>query len=198
VLDWRLARAAKGKSQVKSQGSAREPGAGIHLETEIKLRVASATQGRTLLRRAGFEITAPRVVERNVIFDTPDRALRQERKVLRLRQAGRRATFALKGPPLDGRYKSREEVESQVADPAALRAILARLGYEPAFLYEKRRTEFRRPGESGLATLDETAAGVFIELEGTPRWIDRAARLLGFSAADYITASYGRLLSGRK
>jgi adenylate cyclase, class 2 len=41
--------------------------------------------------------------------------------------------------------------------------------------------------------LDETPVGNFLELEGTPRWIGRTAKLLGFSQADYITGSYGYL-----
>ena len=41
--------------------------------------------------------------------------------------------------------------------------------------------------------LDETPIGDFLELEGPPRWIARAARALGRSPADYITASYGSL-----
>ena len=44
-----------------------------------------------------------------------------------------------------------------------------------------------------MATLDETPIGVFVELEGPPDWIDRTARRLGFSPADYIKASYARL-----
>ena len=44
-----------------------------------------------------------------------------------------------------------------------------------------------------MATLDETPIGMFMELEGTPTWIDRTARKLGFGQPDYITASYGRL-----
>jgi adenylate cyclase, class 2 len=67
------------------------------------------------------------------------------------------------------------------------------MGYQPVFRYDKFRTEFARPGEAGVATLDETPIGVFLELEGSPRWVDRTARKLGFSAADYITRSYGRL-----
>jgi adenylate cyclase class 2 len=41
--------------------------------------------------------------------------------------------------------------------------------------------------------LDETPIGLYLELEGSPRWIDRTALRLGFRKADYITASYGRL-----
>jgi len=46
---------------------------------------------------------------------------------------------------------------------------------------------------SGKVMLDETPIGNFIEIEGAPRWIDRTARLLGFSTDDYITRSYGYL-----
>jgi adenylate cyclase class 2 len=41
--------------------------------------------------------------------------------------------------------------------------------------------------------LDETPIGEFLELEGEPGWIDRTARELGFSEADYITDTYGAL-----
>jgi adenylate cyclase class 2 len=41
--------------------------------------------------------------------------------------------------------------------------------------------------------LDETPIGVFLELEGPPDWIDRAAGELGFKEDNYITASYGAL-----
>jgi len=41
--------------------------------------------------------------------------------------------------------------------------------------------------------LDETPIGNFLELEGSPRWIDRTARRLGFSPKDYINRSYGYL-----
>jgi adenylate cyclase class 2 len=41
--------------------------------------------------------------------------------------------------------------------------------------------------------LDETPVGVYLELEGTPHWIDLTARRLGFQESDYITASYGRV-----
>ena len=55
------------------------------------------------------------------------------------------------------------------------------------------RTEYARQGEPGHALLDETPIGVFMELEGPARWIDRTAKQLGFSRDDYILLSYGRL-----
>jgi adenylate cyclase class 2 len=112
---------------------------------------------------------------------------------LRVREAGGVATLTYKGTPAVGRHKSREELELEISDARAMGAVLGRLGLGPVFRYEKYRTEFRQPGRSGIATLDETPVGVYLELEGAPRWIDRAARELGFNEKDYITASYAQL-----
>jgi adenylate cyclase, class 2 len=168
-------------------------GRGSDRETEIKLRLDSAAAARRLLRGLGFSIAKRRVFEINIIFDTAAGALRKGRKLLRLRQAGRRHTLAFKGPPTAGRFKSREEAQTEFSDPAAMRRILERLAYKPVFRYEKYRTEYRGADGAGVVVLDETSIGAFLELEGPPRWIDRTARTLGFSKADYVTASYGRL-----
>jgi len=72
-------------------------------------------------------------------------------------------------------------------------AILGRLGFRPSFRYQKYRTEMKQSSGPGTATLDETPIGTYIELEGSPSWIDRTARRLGYSEDRYITASYGRL-----
>ena len=162
-------------------------------ETEIKLPLDSVAAGRRLLARLGFSISQPRVLESNTIFDTPDSQLLRSRSLLRLRKAGRRHTLTFKGPPTSGKHKSRSEVETDLTDPAAFAGILGDLGFAPAFRYEKYRTEFGRPHQRGTVMLDETPIGNFLELEGSPRWIDRTARELGYSDADYIIASYGSL-----
>ena len=91
-------------------------------------------------------------------------------------------------------YKVRREVEFVVADSRAIREILAALDLHPCFFYEKIRATYRMPRVPGLViTLDETPAGVFIELEGRPAAIDRVRRALGYQAADAILLSYGAL-----
>ena len=163
-------------------------------ENEIKLALPDAATGRRLLKKAGFRMLHPRVFEDNVVFDTSDRRIVGAGKLLRLRAVKGRGTLTYKGPPADGRvHKSREEIEAMVENPAAMRMVLERLGYEIIFRYEKFRTEFARPGESGIAMLDETPIGLFLELEGPARWIDRSAKLLGFAKRDYITRSYAWL-----
>ena len=162
-------------------------------ETEIKLAVDNREEGRRLLRAAGFRVLKRRVFEANTVFDTADLALRNRAELLRLREAGSVNTITYKGPPETSRHKSREELEVEVARAAGARAILERLGYRPMFRYEKYRTEWKTERGGGVATLDETPIGVYLELEGRARWIDRMARLMGFDEGDYITSSYGRL-----
>ncbi len=162
-------------------------------EIEIKLRLRSPKDGLSRLENAGFRLYLPRVLERNVIWDTSNAHLRNTKSLLRIRTAGTRNLITFKGPYLPGAYKSREEIETEVSDASAFGQILTRLGYEPTFRYEKYRTEYVKPGSSGLALLDETPIGAFLELEGEPAWIDYAAAALGFSPADYLTASYAAL-----
>lgn len=168
-------------------------GAGVHREIEIKLRLASAPQGRRLLAGAGFRLERRRALERNVVYDTTDQLLRGAGRLLRLRRYAGECLLTYKGPPEPGRHKRREELEVPVAEPETFERILGRLGLKPSFFYEKYRTVFRRARSAGIAALDETPIGTFLELEGPGAWIDRTARRLGFRESDYITASYGYL-----
>ena len=162
-------------------------------EVEIKLAVPSLQAARRLLRAAGFRVSKRRVFEKNTVFDTPRLGLRNARKLIRVREAGGVSILTYKGAPIASRHKSREELEVEISDAGETAAIIERLGFHPVFRYEKYRTEFRLASGSGVAMLDETPVGIYIELEGTPPWIDRMARKLGFAETDYITASYARL-----
>ncbi len=163
-------------------------------EIEVKLRVQDAAQMAAVLLANDFVVVHPRAFEANEVFDTPERALRAERRLLRLREFAGAATLTYKGTPETGRYKSREELETVVSDAGALRQILDRLGLRLFFRYEKYRTIYQRPGDTaGLVVLDETPIGLWLELEGAPEWIDRTAAQLGFTLQQYVTESYGGL-----
>ncbi len=163
------------------------------METEIKLAVTDARRGRILLRQHGFRVSRPRVFERNLVLDDSRGSLRKRGMLLRVREAGKTVTCTFKAPEVPGRLKRREETEFEVSELGACLAVFEALGYREAFRYEKYLTEFRRDAENGIATLDETPIGVYLELEGPARWIDRTAKALGFSRDAYVTASYGRL-----
>jgi adenylate cyclase class 2 len=162
-------------------------------EVEVKLAMASADSARALLRREGFRVLRKRVFESNAVFDTVDAALRSSGRLLRIRSAGDKVTLTYKGVAKPGRHKIREEIETGLTSEAAGAAIFKSLGYLPLFRYEKYRTEYREGERGGIAMLDETPIGVYLELEGSPTWIDTTARRLGFRRSDYITDSYGRL-----
>jgi adenylate cyclase class 2 len=162
-------------------------------EVEIKLHVSGAAAARRMLRAAGFRVVKRRILEKNTVFDTGSQTLRSSARLLRVRQIGKTTKLTYKGPPDGGKHKSREELELDLSDARTIGAIFDRLAYHPIFRYEKFRTEYGQPDSHGVATVDETPIGVYLELEGSPLWIDRTARELGFAEADYITASYARL-----
>lgn len=165
------------------------------IETEIKFRVDDVGALPARLRSAGFHEETPRTFESNVLYDTPDRAMRARTEILRLRRYG--ATWRIThkrlpdAGPGEDTHKHRIETETTVSDGAAVEEIFRSLGLVAAFRYEKWRSEWS-DGE-GHCVVDETPIGNFAELEGTDEWIDRAAERLGVEPAQYMTLSYGRL-----
>jgi adenylate cyclase, class 2 len=170
-------------------------------ETEIKLRIADVNALRRVLRRFGAT-SRGRVLEQNTLYDTPKGDLRRRSRLLRLRietPAGlpgirggsRRAMITAKAPVRSApssRYKEKLEREREAPLPRRWPGILRALGMQPAFRYEKYRTAYRLAGLH--LDLDETPVGDFLEIEGLPRAINRAARALGFSPRDYIRGTY--------
>jgi adenylate cyclase class 2 len=160
-----------------------------------------------------------RVHEWNVLFDTPEGDRARRGQLLRIRtetpepkskkgkgvRAGRvvltfKRPIGEQGAPSassqeNHRHKVREELELEVADAVTLTKIFEGLGMRGWFRYEKHRTTYRLPPKSNwakglLIELDETPIGTFVELEGPPTAIDRAAKELGFSRHDYILQNY--------
>jgi adenylate cyclase class 2 len=153
-----------------------------------------------------------------VIFDTPQGGLAKHGQLLRIRietpeapaksrkAPKRRVVLTFKQPPAQPaairleassprRYKVREEIEVEVADAGTLARIFEGLGMSGWFRYEKYRTTFRlQPSKAWakglLIELDETPIGTFVELEGPPAAIDRAASELGFSKRNYVLKNY--------
>lgn len=165
-----------------------------NLEVEVKFFVSGLDVVRRRLARAGAELAAPRVYERNVRFDSPDEALLQRYELLRLRQDTRtRLTF--KGPAaadVASEAKVREEIELEVADFDRMATILTRLGYSPVQTYEKYRETYHWRGVE--VVLDELPFGDFVELEGAEPDIKAAAAGLGLDWARRVLANYLALM----
>jgi adenylate cyclase class 2 len=168
-------------------------------ETEIKLRWNSTPQeAQALIEGRGYAVSSPRTLESDQLFDLPTADLRQSDRILRLRktitpEGTTRAMVTYKGPATRDGYKSREEIEFDVSDPATFTLVLHRLGYQPVFRYEKFRTQLKIAGEPGIITIDETPIGVYLEIEGPHDWINGTAERLGLSKMQFLTVSYASL-----
>jgi adenylate cyclase class 2 len=170
-------------------------------EIELKFPVADPQALQTRLPQLGFHLETPRNFEHNTLFDTPTRDLRAKRQILRLREYG--GIHILTHKRIDdanadtSRYKIRIETETAVSDPHAVAEIFAQLGYTPAFIYEKYRTEYSIFDSATNSTphlvLDETPIGNYAELEGPTDWIDRTLAELNIDPATCLTDSYGKL-----
>jgi adenylate cyclase class 2 len=175
-------------------------------EIEIKLRVADLPSLLRRLRKLAV-LSRGRTLEQNTLYDTQNVHFRRCGRLLRLRvetpappglrlrRARQRTILTSKAPPPNPRrksarlrYKERLERELVIRNPGHWPRLFHSLGLRPAFRYEKYRTTFELPRLH--LDLDETPAGVFLELEGSPQAIDRAARALGFTPREYFRGTY--------
>jgi adenylate cyclase class 2 len=187
-------------------------------EIEIKLRVSELREIHKTLKRVRAREISPRTHELNTLYDTPAQDLRRVGKLIRIRvehvtgnskrkQVQGPAVLTYKAPirlsrqgksaagtAFRSRFKVKEEAEVSVTGADQMEHILRGLRLRPTFRYEKYRTTYLLPGIKNLKIeLDETPVGDYLELEGSPASIDRAAPRLGYAPADYIQATYGAL-----
>jgi len=161
------------------------------IEQEVKLSFESVEAARLAVTTAGGRLVASRRLLDDRLFDTADRRLAQADTTCRIRREPTRAFLTFKGPSIPGPIKQREEHETSVAKPEALERVLDALGLMQVFRAEKYREEYSLEG--GTVTIDETPVGVFVEIEATPEIIERVARRLDRTPADYMLESYPRL-----
>jgi adenylate cyclase, class 2 len=173
-------------------------------EIELKVPLADPESLQARLPQLGFHLVTPRTFEHNTLYDTVNRDLRSQKQILRIRQYGGICTVTHKRlpdqqDPVDtSRYKIRVETETTVAECEAMSEIFRQLGYLPAFVYEKYRTEWSYPINPGSATtahlvIDETPIGTYAELEGPTAWIDQTLTVLDIDPSICLTDSYGKL-----
>lgn len=171
----------------------------IEIEKKYRLTPAQRRSVEKRLRGVGLK---PRSVEfeENTIYRGHD--LKLGSRALRLRRVNGQGILTLKRRiPTESPIKHQEENETRVSDPDALHAIVIGLGFEPAVVYEKRRTSWN----FGKATvvIDELPFGLFMEIEASEKEISRVEKLIG--AQDFLavpetypslTAKFGKKRKG--
>jgi adenylate cyclase, class 2 len=158
-------------------------------EVEVKLGFDTVDRALAAIAALGAQRMSQRAFEDNIVYDRAVDPLAGAGKLLRLRRVAGRSIVTFKEPVLgEHAHKVRAEAEIVIDDPAEFERIVTGLGFVPVYRYQKYRTEFRL-GDLHLL-LDETPIGCFVELEGPPEAIDRAALALGRSPGDYIVETY--------
>jgi len=172
-------------------------------EIEAKFSVESLSPFQSALAHAGAEFLGA-VIETDAYYDTPEAALLSSDRGLRVRtfcelergtdlETGPLLTF--KGPMQPtGRLKVRSEMQTRVADPEALDAILEALGVSISMRVQKRRRSYRM-GACRVELDELPLLGCFVEIEGpNEQAIDAVCRQLGLQG-EPIRTPYVRLLA---
>jgi len=158
-------------------------------ELEVKFYLSRRKVLEKKLITLGAQPGEPRVHEINLRFDTPDSALMETGRLLRLRQDTRaRITYKGAGSVVGG-ARLRQELEVTVSDFDTARALFEALGYRVYMMYEKYRTTYVL-GDLEVV-LDEMPYGDFAEIEGPDgESIQTSAQQLGLTWDARILESY--------
>lgn len=158
-------------------------------ETEIKFYAPDLEALRTRLDALGAPLVQPRVLERNIRYDTEDNEFTKSGTVLRLREDGRNRLTYKDGERYIGALGStRFEAEVEVSDFRLMQVILIKLGFKPVLIYEKYRTTYALAGAEVM--LDELPYGTFAEIEGDETTIAAALDQLGLRDVIPMRYSY--------
>lgn len=161
-------------------------------ETEVKFYVTDLKKIEARIINLGASLIQSRVHEVNLRFDTPQRSLRTEGKVLRLRQDQTAKMTFKSDTNVQNGILSRREIEFGVENFEAARELIEALGYEVILLYEKYRSTYEYRGLHIM--LDELPYGDFVEIEGEEAVsIQAVAQEIGCRWEAAVTASYGVL-----
>ena len=161
------------------------------IEIEKKYRLTEA-QRRAIEDRLRATGASPRPVEfeENTIY----RGGRLDFGgcALRLRRVGDRAILTFKRRfPSASAIKYQQEEETQVSDAGVTNVILNALGFQPALIYEKRRTRWKV--DNAEVTMDELPFGLFMEIEASEKDIARVEKLLDIADLPAVVETYPTL-----
>ena len=158
-------------------------------EIEAKFNVKNLNAIKKRLGKLGAKLFQPRTLEINYRYDTPDRTLSTESKVLRIRQDSKNwMTFKGPGESIDG-IRIRQEIEFSISDFNNAHLFLQALGFQIFQSYEKYRTVYLL--NKSYIMLDELPFGTFVEIESTDLIsIKDCANILGLNWEMNIDSGY--------
>lgn len=135
-----------------------------------------------------------RYFESNIVFDYPDRSLKEAGVLLRLREKAGKAVLTVKKPPeteVPSTLKVFEEIESVVDDFETVKRALEAVGFHVAFAYEKTREKWEFM--DCVICLDHLPFGDYVEIEGTEETVAQCAAALGIDGNPTSKMTYHAL-----
>lgn len=162
----------------------------MEVETEVKIKIEDPNVIREKIIDLGLT-SSGKVIEKNIMYDTPEKSLKKQGKHLRIRDDGTiKITF--KGPVKEHDYlKIRDEPEIIISDKKNAEDILIGLGFIPQFVYEKERETFKLKDGNGEVVIDKLPfLGYFIEIESSESIIEKLIVGLGLKKEDAIKKGY--------
>jgi adenylate cyclase class 2 len=161
----------------------------MSIETEVKIRIDDLAGFCRRLDALHPDVVSARHFEDNHLFDFPGHSLRAGRCLLRVRLTRGECLLTYKGPPVQGGiFKTREELETRIEDPAIILQVLKKIGMQEHFRYQKYRREFVI--NDVHVAVDETPIGCYAEMEGSEESIRRLARSMEIDESQFLRMSY--------
>ncbi|HDS83937.1 MAG TPA: class IV adenylate cyclase [Phycisphaerales bacterium] len=171
------------------------------LEIEAKIKVESLESMAERLKAVGARFVAERV-QHDVHFRDAAGMLKKNRCGLRIRtettDGNAVSILTFKGPRQGGAYKTREEIETQIADGRAMTDIFNRLGYQTYVTVSKTRCLWELDGCE--VCLDNVPPlGCFVEVEGPDeQTIKKVLSRLHLADRPHISKGYAAMMAKLK
>ncbi len=135
------------------------------IEVEVKYRVTEDVINQLaskILAMGGLFLGE--VMQEDIYFQHPSRNFAVTDEALRVRRVENRAEVTYKGPKIDSKSKTREEIKIEISDFESFVLLLERLGFRPVARVTKKRITYKL-GEKLLHLDNVEKAGFFVEIE---------------------------------
>lgn len=177
---------------------------GSMIEVEVKFRIDNIKEVEEKVE--DFAEFIVEKTESDIYFNSPWKDFRESDEALRIRKDNEGVTITYKGPKIDSRTKSREEVKVNIDDYQSGVQLLKDLGFTPFGEVVKNRKIYELEGATVSVDRVENL-GEFLEIElqaekseveEKTMQIFRLAKRLGFYEEQSIRESYLGLLKEKK
>ncbi len=170
------------------------------IEVEVKFRIEDIKEVEEKIEDSAEFIVEK--TESDIYFNSPWKDFKESDEALRIREDNEGVTVTYKGPKVDSRTKSREEVKVGIDDYQSGIQLLKDLGFTPFGEVVKNRRIYELEGATVcIDRVENLGEFLEIELQGEKSDVEektlqifRLAKRLGFHEEQSIRESYLELL----